>query len=397
MTKPTTRKRRMEEFNLNEISFVARGAQEPAVAAIIKNDLSGMSDQDLLDDAIWKAIEDEVEKNGDLVQMATSSTEGHQHAISVHATDRSPHVYVAYASSNDGGSHDHAIVMAPDGSLSLTENYGHTHEIDQVRFASLLAQTAMSGAEKASNDVKEAGHTGGPVGTKKEASMTDEEKQEMAALKKTIAETQAELAKANKAASMTDVHKAFAEKLDDEAKAKFIEKEAAERDSEIAKASEADAVIYKAEDGTVFRKSDDPRLVSMAKQRDEDRKELAKARQAREQDRLEKAAETDLQHLPKDIKIRAAVLKAVEGIEDEETRKDGIELLKAHNASFAPAYNQLGKSGAPSVDGANTAEEAVEKLDELAKAHIADKGGNYYDAYDAVKKANPELRKAASI
>ena len=109
--------------------------------------------------------------------------------------------------------------------------------------------------------------------------------------------------------------------LDEDAKKKFILKSADDRKADIDAVTKAktdsDPVEYTTTDGVEIRKSAGVAVITALKSNDELRKENAELRKQREQETLEKRAETDLKYLPGDVKVRAAMLKAVDGIEDE--------------------------------------------------------------------------------
>ena len=385
-------KRRMEKFTINEISFVNKPAQTPAVADIMKGDLTSVSDADLLDNAFWDKLESEFDKNGDMAQLSSSVVNDHEHAICLSQDEKSGMVYIWVqhaSSSEDSHGHEHQVIVDEDGTYRLTENVGHTHEIDQEKFTALLAASAMA-MGKASSDVNEAGASGKKtVGTQKESTMTDEEKKLMDAMKKELAEVKMKLKQANKEANLTDKQKKFADKMDDAKKAAFIEKSSDERDADIAKAEDADAVIYKSLDGSEYRKSDDSRLVALAKKADQDSKELALEKAARNNERLEKAAESDLPYMKGDIATRAALLKAVEDIEAEAVRNDVMEALKSHNDSMADAFVAKGHSTGPSADA--LAKSAGDKLEEAAAEIMKADSVSYAEAYTKACEQNPKL------
>lgn len=201
-----------------------------------------------------------------------------------------------------------------------------------------------------------------------------------------LAKAQAEATKFKALAEMTDAQKAHYEKLDDEGKQAFIAKSADDRqkdvDAAVAKADEDDPVVYKSDKGVEFRKSDDPRLVEMAKQADEDRKaRVAAEKRVAEQD-LRKRAEDEFAHLPGTVEHRMELIKAAEGIEDEDARKGAIAALKAQNDSMATAFKTAGVGGVSPEAGSSENE-----LDTLAKKYQEEhEGVTYAQAYDAVLK-----------
>lgn len=217
-----------------------------------------------------------------------------------------------------------------------------------------------------------------------------------------IAALKAEMEKMSQVAALSTAHKAFYDSIsgDDVAKSReaFMAKSDAERDAEIKKAEDeklaADPVVYTAKDGTEYRKSDDPRLVKMAKDRDQDRAEALKLRMDAIDAGLEKRAETELQYLPGDLEVRKAMLAAVDGIENETVRKSALDALKAHNAKLAPAFETIGTTAVPLAKAGDSAEAEAE-LDKLAKDYAAKEGKDFYTAYEIVAKSNPDLYKKA--
>lgn len=203
-------------------------------------------------------------------------------------------------------------------------------------------------------------------------------------------ELEAQLVRSGKLAELTDAQKIHLNTLDEKGQDEYLGKTAEERQAVLAKSEEEDAVVFTDGEGNEFRKSDDPRLVSMAKQRDTDRKDLAKAHAERRQDGLDKRAESELTDLPGDVKVRAAIIEAIDGIENKDVRKAAHESVQAGSKAIKAAFATLG-------DRSAVAETDSEKeLDRLAKAYAKDKSVDYYTAYAAVANSNPELAKRAT-
>lgn len=205
------------------------------------------------------------------------------------------------------------------------------------------------------------------------------------AVEKKLNEAEAKLAKAEAFGKLTDVEKAHYASLDDSAKAEFLSKSDDQRKAVIAKAQEEDAVVYKSLSGDEYRKSDDERLVKMAKQADEDRKALLKAQAAVKEAEFQKRA-ADLQYLPGKSETHVAILKALDSIEDESIRKDALEVLKSKNQSNSQAFETNGHQIVSKAAG-----EADKELEELAKKYAAEKGVDFFSAYEAVSAQRPDL------
>jgi hypothetical protein len=180
-------------------------------------------------------------------------------------------------------------------------------------------------------------------------------------------QTKAELAKFRALAEMTDAQKAHYNKLAATEQGAFLAKSATERSSDVEKAAAADEIVYTAADGSVFRKSDDARLVAAVKRADGAAKDAAIEKAAREAVELEKRADAEIPLLKGTAKVRAAILKALDSIADDETRKAAIESLKGANGAYAELTKHVGHVGATSADGDAKAVFNL-KLDEFAKA-----------------------------
>ena len=217
-------------------------------------------------------------------------------------------------------------------------------------------------------------------------------KPEVEALVREVEETFSDQMNALKRqATMTDAERAVYASLSGDVQSSFLFATSEERAEVVNKRAESNPVVYTAKNGDVFRKSDDPRLVQMAKDRDVERADFLKMMQERENDRMKKRAETELANLPGDVDTRAAILKAVEtSIEDETVRAAAIDALKAHNARLGASFREVGASGAGHRQDGSA--KAYDELDALAKKMAADNPDlDYYSAFAKVSEANPAL------
>ena len=227
----------------------------------------------------------------------------------------------------------------------------------------------------------------------KENPMTPEEKKaHEEALSKAMKEKDDELEKVNadltiaKAiGDLNDLEKAHYTTLDEEGQTAFLTASPEVRKSTLDNIAAEDAVVYTDTQGAEYKKSDDDRLVQMAKDRDEDRK-LAKAdREKSETLELQKRADTELNHLPGEQAVKVAVLKAIDTIEDEEVKKSAKALLKAGNDGLEKAFTEVGSRG-------EGFKKASDELDALAKKYAADNKVEYLKAYDEVLKTEDGKR-----
>ena len=191
-----------------------------------------------------------------------------------------------------------------------------------------------------------------------------------AAAKEKLDKAQAELAEAQLLAKLNDSEKAHLAGLADEGKATFLKLDADGRKAELAKAGEADPVVYTSGDGSEFRKSDDARLIAQAKRADE-ALELAKAERTKREDQdLAKRAETELGNLPDADGGKVALLKAVDGIADEKARAGAAALLAAGNKGLEKAFDRAGTRSSQSGDAAERYEAMSKKYAEENKVTI---------------------------
>lgn len=192
------------------------------------------------------------------------------------------------------------------------------------------------------------------------------------------AATEAELAVSKQLAEMTDAQKSHYTDLDLEAATEFLAKSADEKDEEIAAVKDADKVIFKSADGTEYRKSDDPRLVTMAKREEKRDVKMAKMEKDAGDKTYAKRAQDELPHLSGTEESKIATLKAIDGIEDEDVRKTSLEALHAQNTEMATAFESHGTTSSPASASAEV------ELDNLAKKYAEDNKVEYGKAYSAV-------------
>ena len=231
--------------------------------------------------------------------------------------------------------HDHPWIRTEDGEIAFgtsVSDYGygesHTHEI------AVIGKAAGDGGKDETEDDP----------------MSDETK-DVAKLQKRVDELEAE-----------------------------VETLTTERDA--LKAEKEDEVVYTGADGETYRKSDDPRLVKLAKQHDERAEEL-KAEKFRD------TAKSKLSHLPGTDDDKVELLKAIDGIEDEDVRKRLMEGLVAKDGQLEPWYEQIGGTGVRKSVDDDAPEQQLDKMArELAKAE----GIEYLEAYNRVVKTNAGKR-----
>lgn len=102
----------MKEFTLTEISAVDTGAQEGAVAVLMKR-----TDNTLVEKLV----------------VLTSSVQDHQHAVDLHSYNfEDGGGMTSWQGETTESQHNHDFVINADGTITIGEANGHTHEVDLV-------------------------------------------------------------------------------------------------------------------------------------------------------------------------------------------------------------------------------------------------------------------------
>lgn len=116
--------------------------------------------------------------------------------------------------------------------------------------------------------------------------------------------------------------------------------------AEVQKSEVDDAVVYTAMDGSIYRKSDDSRLVAMAKSNDDLAKRAADAEaKFRKADLVKRASEL-MPHLPGTDDAKGVLLGAIEQIADADMQKAAIAAVKAGSDALASAFKRAGSNDA---------------------------------------------------
>ena len=272
---------------------------------------------------------------------------------------------------NDGDNyswHNHKLVKNEDGTYGLTSAMGHSHELDNSSLSELIGDMVTKGDIEMSKTAAEL------------QTALDDQKAETQRLEKVLA--------------LSAEHREYYDGMEsDSNKAAFLEKSADERDALIAtakkRANPDNPVVYTTKAGVDIRESDGPTVLALAKSNDEQlvenqklAKKLAKSEKERVSQDLRKRAEA-LKHIPGDLDTRIEMLKAIDGIEDEEARKKANAALVAQNDKLASAFKNMGHLNEPE-DGS-----AQDQLNQLAKARL-EKNSDLTpeQAMDAVLKTN---------
>ena len=334
------KRRILHKFKMEEISPVTRPAMEGAKSLIIKA--------------------------GEVAKREEGGKEFSAEDYAYVPDPRDPSTWELRLSAEPGGDPDPSLVETAVAALSkgLFEISEESCKLVEER---VRRTWLMVNPDKSSEDY--------PATNKQEETMSKE---------RTVEELNAELAISKAYGEFNDSEKAHYNSLDDAGKSAFIKMDKASRDGELKKATDNDPEVYRADDGTIFRKSDDPRLVKMAQDSDKTSRELRKERESRETLEFTKRADSELKYLPGETLNKVALLKAVDKIEDKGVREAVTSILKAHCANFEAAFKTAGSGGAS---------EPVANLETMAKKHQASNPTlSYEQAYDAVIQT-PEGKK----
>lgn len=173
-------------------------------------------------------------------------------------------------------------------------------------------------------------------------------------------------------------------KLKDQVTALTSERDVLKGKLEGIEKAQRDVVVYKATDGTEYTAGDDKKLVAMAKRADRAESDAV----------IAKRAESVLKHSTGTLSVKTAVIKALDAIEDEATRKAAIELVKAGDGAQSLLQKSVGHlGGGPSDDGE---ESAIAKWN-AAVTKTADADGiSVAKASAKVMKSNPDLYDAVA-
>jgi hypothetical protein len=342
-------RKKMLEFALDMISAVDRPAQAPAIAAILKREPHADEDQT----AFIKRLLDESIINGDAkdteVKKSVAMTlpaDGHTHLIYTMREDGGE-AKTGYSSwTND---HSHPWILDDVGNIVIGESLGHTHGIGTISKTTPAEEATMDDKDKAAKSAEE------------------------------FVKLEKRLATAEKLAALTDEHKAFYFKLDVTAQPLFLGKPEDERSTDVSAAKADDPIVFKSADGTVYRASDDQRLVSMAKQGDKDRATLATERNARRDAEYAKRAKEELKTLPGDEATHIALLKSVDEITDPALRGKVLETLKAADNGLSEVFQTRGVAGAGGTDTSPHAQ-----IETLARKRVTETKETFEVAYGKV-------------
>jgi hypothetical protein len=336
----------MRSFKMKEISGVDRPAQQGAKVSIMKrNDAPDLA------------------KGG---MALTTMTAGHAHLIMMGGgeIDRKG----GQTDYVDG--HSHPWLIDEAGNITVGHAAGHNHGIEIIAKSdgtgSFRQATKGYGSADPEGEETKADETAEHIGNNKDESMTDHVKKsaddaaavELKKSQEALAKATARAERAEALASLPVEHRKHFDGLRGDSAEAFLKADASERAEIVRKANESNTVVYTDMDGIEYRKSDDPRLIKMAKGMDEEKKKrIASEAKAAKADLEKRAAE--FPHIAGGPAVVASLLKGIDSLPEEE-RKPALAALKAQNDRLGKATQTLGHAVAPEVDS------TLDPLDQLA-------------------------------
>lgn len=331
MAKKVTKKKAREfgSFDINFLAGVDKPMQGDAQAVILKR--RNPEDESEPED-IYKAY------------RLLSVVKGHTHMIN----DSDAEGHTSYSEIKvEEYSHSHPWVKNDDGSLSIGIVQSHTHEV-------IIKSNTNKEIEKMKDD--------------------DKKTEDQSEFVKKLEDTQVDLKKALKFGQMNDEQKAFHKNLAETQKEAFFNMPLPEMDVEIEKSKAADPVIYTGADGTVYKKSMDPAVVSMAKRLDAKDVENAEIQKRLKKQEYQKSI-SEHSNLAGEDDAKINLFKAIDTIEDDGERAKVLEILKSANDIIKKAFNTL---GAENGDGAENSG-AYDKIKKLANEKVKANDGMTFE------------------
>jgi len=355
-----------ESMTLDEISAVDRPAQPDCVMSIMKR-------------ADGKKGEEEEEEDGKKGKgksknpfgkraILTTATNGHTHTL-VDESGPGARTMVGETSfimDSDGMHHSHPWVRDPDtGNFTIGEANGHTHNT-LLDHRSLDVAISLEKAKAGVPDPTEASKsnsgdsTADSVGTVQQGTHMSKENDQTVdeAVAKQLDELTKRAERAEKVAELNDAQRSIFSALDSVGQDDFLALPTDLRNAEVAKAAEANAVVYTDAEGTEYRKSDDQRMVSLAKRADAERDLRVKGEEIAKAADLSKRAE-GFSHIVGGTVAAALILKGIDAL-PEADQSPALEALTKQEAAMAEAFVRKGTSEVPSGEG--------NELEVLAKA-----------------------------
>lgn len=221
---------------------------------------------------------------------------------------------------------------------------------------------------------------------------------QLAEITKKLEQADAEKAVALAKAELCDDEKDYLEDKDEDSKKAFLDLSPEDRKKTMKKAADADPVIYKSEStGEEFRKSDDPRLVKMAKAVDEGRKIAKEEREKRETSELSKRVDDELSVFSEDIAKRDDKIEVLRAIDKMEAGPQAalLKMLEIGGKAISAAFETIGHKRSDVVKSGADFEKRVSEImsrDKITKLAALDKAAREFPAeFEAYQAGGAQL------
>lgn len=208
-------------------------------------------------------------------------------------------------------------------------------------------------------------------------------------------ETKTELAKAKRdiaVLKMDDATRTHFEGLDETAQTAFLGKSKADQEAEVAKANEADPVLYTTTGGTAIRKSDGAAVLALAKSNDEKDAQIAELQKSQTEGTIEQRATSEFPNVAKSVAVD--MLKSVAAVgADTDTGKSIMKSLTALNSNSKGLFKSQGTTEAP--DQPESVQKSRSDFNTEVQKAVREGTLTQAEAMSKVRDEQPELYAAA--
>tara|TARA_R110000737_G_scaffold47134_4_gene67056 strand:+ start:15988 stop:17160 length:1173 start_codon:yes stop_codon:yes gene_type:complete len=332
-----------KEMRLNEISAVDKPAQPGALMSIMKRDESEDDEE-----AMESEDEGEDKKKKPFGKRAgmTSIDDGHQHLLTdeVGPDMRAASGETFSAVTAEGVFHTHPWIKDEGGTITIGEAAGHSHTVAHLVAVDKQVADDVPDVTASSNLSGVPADSVGTVSKEAPMSQTNDQTDQDQAVAKQLEEANARASRAEAVSELNDAQRGIFKSLDAEGQDAFLALTPDQREGEVTKSLDANAVV-EVVDGVEYRKSDDPRLLALAKSAAAEKAlRIAGEVTAKAAD-LRKRAEA--LHLPGTVEVRMSILKGIDSLPADE-QAPALESLAAQNTGMAKAFESRGTIAVPS-------------------------------------------------
>lgn len=362
--------------------------------------------------------------------VLTSAVDGHQHSIDLDdpADEWRDALMTSYQTSAgaDNG-HCHAWTYDAAGKITIASDSGHTHTVDAVVPADVLAQAALNESGERCRNCGEmceddccycpkcgcrmdgdrtpvpiteaaggspppvvviAAHAPAGISTPSDTTTTvksePKESTAMANPEDRIRTLEAENAQLKKMSTLTDAQRTHINKLNEQDQLNFLNLTASQRDTVLAEIAKADEVVYESPyTKRVYRKSSPLEIVEAAREADAAKSALEQLKLDKRDHEFAKRGEQTLTHFAKGAKgdLRTRLMKALDAeFKEPAEYEEATKALKAANFALESLTKATGVNPHADPESASPATQ----LEQLVKRYETEHKVSNVKAYDAV-------------